>query len=135
MYQKTRDATAGVYKIPCKGCDKAYYGQTGRSLQNRINEHKRSVRYGQNNSAIFQHVASAGHQIGWDDATVIYKSSCVYKRKIIEAAVISQTDNMNLAQGQWVGDIIDRCLLSPTINKILPSAQPRPPEEDRENIP
>ena len=53
VYQKTRNTTAGVYKIPCKDCDKAYYGQTGRSLQNRITEHKRSVRYGQNNSAIF----------------------------------------------------------------------------------
>ena len=29
----------GIYKIPCKNCDKYYIGETGRSLGLRINEH------------------------------------------------------------------------------------------------
>ena len=133
VYQKTRDVTAGVYQIPCKDCDKSYYGQTGRSLDKRIYEHKQAVRHARNNSAIFQHIANEGHRIGWKDSSLIYSSSCVYKRKIIEAAVIGRKVNMNLAQGQWAPDIIDKFLISPTINKIIPPEEHRPP--DRLNPP
>ena len=128
VYQKTRDKTAGVYKIPCKDCNKPYYGQTGRSVQKRITEHQQAVRNGQNNSAIFQHIANEGHRIGWEEAALIYNSSCVYKRKIIEAAVIERTENMNLSQGQWTPDIIDNFLISPTINRIIPGEGSRPPD-------
>ena len=66
VYQNKKEVTAGVYNIPCKACDRSYYGQTGRSINQRILEHKRAVRYGHDNSAIFQHIASTGHQMNWD---------------------------------------------------------------------
>ena len=100
VYQNRNEATAGVYRIPCKDCDKSYYGQTGRSLSQRITEHKRSVRYGQETSAIFQHIMNEEHRIEWEQSELIYKSSCVYKRKIIEAAAIKQMNNFNISEGQ-----------------------------------
>ena len=33
-----------VYKIECKECESNYAGETGRCLQDRINEHKKDVR-------------------------------------------------------------------------------------------
>ena len=91
------------------------------------------MRYARNNSAIFQHIANEGHRIALTDSTLIYSSSCVYKRKIIEAAVIGKMENMNLAQGQWAPDVIDNFLISPTISKFIPPEENRP--QDRVNPP
>ena len=35
-----------VYEIPCQDCEKVYIGETGRSLQKRMTEHKAAVRRG-----------------------------------------------------------------------------------------
>ena len=32
-----------VYKIPCKNCDKAYIGETGRKFGTRLKEHQADV--------------------------------------------------------------------------------------------
>ena len=128
VYQNKKEITAGVYNIPCRDCDKSYYGQTGRSINQRILEHKRAVRYGQENSGIFQHVANTGHRINWDKSELIFRNSCGFKRKIIEAAVIKQTDNLNISEGQWKGDRVDDVLLRSTLGKIKISNPLRPPE-------
>lgn len=33
-----------VYEIPCKDCSKVYIGETGRSLTERVKEHKYTVK-------------------------------------------------------------------------------------------
>ena len=64
VYQRLpQNDKPGVYEIPYKDCNKVYVGQTGRNLGTRIVKHKRSVRYGQENSALFQHVQNDGHAI------------------------------------------------------------------------
>ena len=128
VYQNKKEITAGVYNIPCKDCDRSYYGQTGRSINQRILEHKRAVRHGHENSGIFQHVAHTGHRINWDNSELIFKSSCGFKRKIIEAAVIKQTNNLNISEGQWKGDKVDDILLRSILGKINISNPLRPPE-------
>ena len=128
VYQNKKETTAGVYNIPCKDCDRSYYGQTGRSIKQRILEHKRAVRYGQESSAIFQHIRNTGHQINWDNSEVIFKNSCSYKRKIIEASVIKQTNNLNISEGQWITDRIDNILLKPVMRRLKIPNPSRPPE-------
>ena len=34
-----------VYKIPCKGCDKVYVGETGRNFWTRLNKHRKDCAY------------------------------------------------------------------------------------------
>ena len=37
--------TAGiVYQIDCKDCDKAYIGETGKTLEERLNQHQAAIR-------------------------------------------------------------------------------------------
>ena len=47
---------ACIYKIPCANCPLVYVGQTGKSLEARVKQHKYSIRSGQENSALFQHI-------------------------------------------------------------------------------
>ena len=55
-----------VYKISCKHCSYSYIGQTGRSLSDRIKEHKRAVsRANVDDSALAEHVVNSGHEIDW----------------------------------------------------------------------
>ena len=77
-----------------------------------------SVRKAQNNSAIFQHMSTNNHRIGWDQSELIYKSTCEYKRKIIEAALIKQMDNYNISEGQWKTDLVDAILIIHKENNI-----------------
>ena len=104
-----------VYKIPCKDCDKVYVGQTGRNLNTRIVEHKRSVRYGQENSALFQHMQNVGHVIDWNNSTMLFKSKCSFSRKIVESCYIDSLPNLNISGGQWNLDPV----LGKVIKKII----------------
>ena len=60
----TEKQTGIVYTIPCSNCDIQYIGETGRSLQTRGCEHKRSVRGSKvEQSALAEHVQQTGHTI------------------------------------------------------------------------
>ena len=89
----------GTYVIPCSDCDCAYIGETGRSLNIRISEHKRYIRTGSLNSAIFIHVQNHNHSFNFDDAKIVYKSSNKHNRLIIESALIKQYKNVNVMPG------------------------------------
>ena len=88
----------GTYIIPCSDCNCAYIGETGRSLSIRISEHKRNIRTGSLNSAIFLHVQNHNHCFNFDDAKIVYKSSNKHNR-LIESALIKQYKNVNVMPG------------------------------------
>ena len=118
VYQKKTKNETGVYTIPCNECNKKYVGYTNKGLLQRITEHKRSVRYGQQNSAIFNHLSTENHTINWNASQIVYKSSCQYKSKIVESALILSTTNMNIHSGSWKPDLTDQLILDPIIKGI-----------------
>ena len=53
-------------------CDMFYVGETGRTLQTRIKEHKRALTNGDPcMSALAEHAINHQHDIAWEDATVV----------------------------------------------------------------
>ena len=44
---------AGVYYIPCKNCKLKYIGEISRNIHVRLKEHKRDIRIGNLNNALF----------------------------------------------------------------------------------
>ena len=57
-----------IYEIPCKDCNMSYIGETGRSLQKRMTEHKAAVRRGDQKNGVAVHVQKYDHRVDWEAA-------------------------------------------------------------------
>jgi hypothetical protein len=80
--------TAGIYRIPCE-CGKVNVGQTGRSIEARLKEHRRHVRLNQpERSAVAQHSLTAYHRIEFDDAAKLETATRYMYRFVREAIEI-----------------------------------------------
>ena len=104
LIKNSPDETKGcVYSIPCNRCDKFYIGQTGKFLEKRLEQHKKSVRYAQENNAVFCHVRDCNHSINWQESKKIAMSNNVLERNIIESSFIKESfdKNMNISLGMY----------------------------------
>ncbi|XP_042886073.1 uncharacterized protein LOC122262189 [Penaeus japonicus] len=89
-----------VYKIPCGGWDKVCIGETGRGLhEQRIGHHRHALRRHDTKSTFVVHVDNDGHLPKWCQASITKQGLAPRQRKMIEAALIHSTINMNAAQG------------------------------------
>ena len=90
------DHRAGVvYKIPCRSCTKVYIGQTGRTLEHRLKEHRRALVSGDVSlSAVAQHAVDEGHDIDWSSATVIDGHPNFHQRCALEEWHIRSQDSL-----------------------------------------
>ena len=94
--------TSGVYKIPCKDCEKSYIGETGRCLQKRITEHKKDIVMQKSESGVAEHVREFDHFFDFKNAKIVYPSKNIAKRHIVESTLIAtlkksnKTCNLNL---------------------------------------
>jgi hypothetical protein len=96
------DNSAGlVYKIPCKGCDKSYIGETSRMFSIRKKEHKEEAEEASqrpftrgnkkisekqyNKSAITDHVTQTNHIMDWEQSKIMCKEENCYRRGIRES--------------------------------------------------
>ena len=64
-----------VYKLPCNDCSSVYIGETGRVLQDRLDEHSRDIRNKKELSHVYSHVDSTGHSFNFSNVKIIAKSS------------------------------------------------------------
>lgn len=110
------DSKGCVYRIPCNNCNKVYFGQTGKSLEQRIKQHKYSVRTGQESNAVFVHMSENNHCIDWDHAHKIVSCKDFTERNIIESCLIKYKPdyNFNISSGLYKLDnlIVERVLSS-----------------------
>ena len=68
-------------------------------------QHKYSIRSGQENSALFQHLRGFNHRINFDLSSVIKCNSNFTERNIIESAIIQIHKNLlNTSQGLYTLD-------------------------------
>ena len=78
-----------VYSIPCE-CGRVYIGETGRTLKQRIGEHKRAVKNQDKNNGIGVHILQTGHEIKWEDAVVTHREQHWTKWKAKEGGTQHQ---------------------------------------------
>lgn len=62
----------GVYEIKCANCDAIYIGQTGRSLNKRIMEHKKSIQNNKNVTGFSIHCIENNHCIDPNYAKLLH---------------------------------------------------------------
>ena len=57
---------------PCGLCSRVYIGQTGRTMEHRLKEHKRALTSGNTaQSAVAEHAVEKMHEINWEKAEVV----------------------------------------------------------------
>ena len=83
-----------VYHIPCTNFSWAYIGQTGRTLTQRLKEHRRAVINGDlTTSALAEHAHSTSQPINWTEARVIATCSHTFRRCLLESWMIHRETN------------------------------------------
>ena len=89
---KSDSACGVVYKVTCSCCKK-YFGETGRTIEERIKEHQADV----NNeksvekiTGLSQHLRESGHAPNWKEVETLAKENNIVKQKLKESAAISQ---------------------------------------------
>ena len=90
-----------VYRIPCGTCPRVYVGQTCRTLDHRLKEHKRALTSGNlAQSAVAEHAAHESHVIDWKEAKVVDTHPRYHQRCAFESWHIrSETTTMNRDDG------------------------------------
>ena len=91
-----------VYRIPCKDCEHAYVGQSGRSLDCRVKEHQRAVRNGDTNaSALAEHAWNEEHHIDWQNAEVLEANQQYWRKRCLLESwhVNKETKPLNRERG------------------------------------
>ena len=104
--------TEGIYLVECD-CGECYVGQTGRTIDCRLKEHKRQTIKGQHNlSAIAEHTyCNPSHNINFDQVQVLAKTQKYYPRLIKESIeILKRPNNFNRD---------DSYKLSPTWTKLI----------------
>ena len=75
-----------VYSIPCAECPRTYIGQTGRSLDLRLQEHRRALKNADvAASAVAEHLFEAGHRFDLSKASVIDSHPHTQTRCLLES--------------------------------------------------
>ena len=121
LIKNSPDSDVGcVYKIPCNACNKIYIGQTGKSLQTRLKQHKYSVRCAQESSAVFLHVRDHAHPIAYDNSTIYKRSGDYQQRNLIESSLIQycRQSTFNTSVGLYA---LDAYIVKRICDFIIPS--------------
>ena len=90
---------AGVYCVPCKDCKLKYIGETSRNLHARLKEHRRDIRIGYSNNALFLHISQSNHYFDFNSAKMLIYIHNKSPRRIFETAAISLFNSLNTRPG------------------------------------
>lgn len=96
---KDENKTSIVYKIPCSGCNLAYYGETKKTLKDRMNQHRADVRHHRTSNSLVVHIEKCGKLPDWTNSTILASDLKRSERRAIESAYIQTSKNMNCREG------------------------------------
>ena len=92
-------SNACVYCIPCKNYKLKYIGETSRNLHICLKEHKRDIRIGNLNNALFQHISQSNHNFNFNSAKMLIYIYNKRLRQIFKAGAISLCNSVNTRPG------------------------------------
>ncbi|XP_076069626.1 N-acetylglucosamine-1-phosphotransferase subunits alpha/beta-like isoform X2 [Oratosquilla oratoria] len=104
---------AGVYRIPCAGCDRVYIGETSRDLKTRIREHRYDSRNNITTNACVIHRNTNDHLMDWDNAELLFSEPDRVRRKCLEVAAIQSFKTIEQNRGMFN--------IAPPIIHLLPA--------------
>ena len=64
-HRKPLDSNNVIYKIPCQDCEQVYIGETSKTANTRITEHKNAIRREDSRSLPATHVINHNHRFDW----------------------------------------------------------------------
>ena len=79
---------AAVYCIPCKNYKLKYIGEKSRNLHVHLKEHKKDIRIGNLNNALFQHISQSNHNLDFKSAKMLIYINNKRLRRIFKAYFI-----------------------------------------------
>ena len=86
--------TGIIYKIPCDDCNVVYIGERGRSFSTRKKEHMACVRLDKTEkSALADHANRTGHNIAWEESSILATEPHCIQRRWLEAVHITGNKN------------------------------------------
>ena len=74
-----------VYKMKCSDCQTSYIDETGRNLNTRLTEHKRTTGNGDANNHIALHHQLTNYNIDWDNAQCLTYRTNYFQRLTLES--------------------------------------------------
>ena len=103
-----------VYQVPCADCDCVYIGETGRTLEKRLSEHRGAVKRNDLKNGFAVHAWKTQHRVDWEAATVKQVEMNYTLRKVIEAIHIKkQKVTSNLDCGRSLSPVWQPLLCPP----------------------
>ena len=97
-----------IYRIPCGTCSKVYIGQTGRTLEHRLKEHRRALASENTaQSAVAEHAVEQMHVINWNEAEVVachpyYRQRCALEAWHIRTEAQTMNHDVDLGSALTV---------------------------------
>ena len=88
-----------IYRIPCKGCDSSYIGESSRGLATRLSEYKNDIRHHRTSNSLVLHIDSHGHLPNWEEMEVMQKGLNRPLRKTAETACITINKTITHPEG------------------------------------
>lgn len=100
--RQNKDSKSGVYQLNCGSCSKTYIGQTGRSFETRILEHKRSFINSKIDSNYATHLIEENHSFN-GNYKILHTENKGHKLNYLECLEINKLKN----SGNLLNDQLD----------------------------
>ena len=74
-----------IYMIPCRDCNNVYIGETSKTINSRLTEHKNAIKRQDSRSLPAAHVQNTDHRFHWANTKVLGQANTRYAREFKEA--------------------------------------------------
>ena len=95
-----------VYALGCVDCPMVYVGETCRTAEQRVKEHRAHLEHGRlEQSAVAKHVMTEGHAVHWEPF-IVEREQDQTRRRVLEALTIHRVEKgkgtMNTDNGMQI---------------------------------